>query len=174
MCSFVGPTLVSASVDCGRDKAFSPATGQCSLTLKHSVCQQKQFVCENAGDANVWPLSPNIFYICKATSNQDERVLYPTLYRCDDGEIFDGYFCRPANDNDSNQNPSITTTPPATATSIAPVFPSICGQAGLFANPTDCHKYFYCSAISGILRHMECPMGTYFNQAISSCTFGNC
>lgn len=177
MCYFVGPTLVSASVDCGGDKAFNPATGQCSLSLTHSVCQQKQFVCVNAGDAHAWPLSPNIFYICKATSNQDERVLYPTLYRCDDGEIFDGYFCRASNPNEpfpnNPQNPS-TAAPSTNSTTMVPVFPRICNEVGLFADHDDCHKYFYCSAISGKTKQMECPLGTYFNEAISSCTLGEC
>ncbi|KNC32938.1 hypothetical protein FF38_07757 [Lucilia cuprina] len=181
MCYFVGPTLVSASVDCGSDKAFNPATGQCSLTITHPVCHEKQFKCENAGDAHAWPMSPNIFYICKATSNQDERVLYPTLYRCDDGEIFDGYFCRADNAREPNATtkpiiPATSTLPPSVVvpTTIAPVLPRVCSDVGLFADTQDCRKYYYCSAISGNLKQMECPVGTYFNEATSSCAFGSC
>lgn len=190
MCYFVGPTLVSASVDCGNDKAFNPATGQCSLTINHPVCHEKQFKCLNAGDAHPWPMSPNVFYICKATSNQDERVLYPTLYRCDDGEIFDGYFCRPAKPNEqfpsgnSPLNPIVPSTmapPPSSnggdvVTTVAPSpgVPRVCTEAGLFADTEDCRKYYYCSAISGNLKKIECPAGTYFNEATSSCAFGSC
>lgn len=173
MCYFVGPTLVSASVDCGSDKAFNPATGQCSLTIKHSVCHEKQFKCLNAGDAHAWPMSANIFYICKATSNQDERVLYPTLYRCDDGEIFDGYFCRAANTNEQSSSTSRPSTGVTNSTSV-PGKPRVCSEVGLFADTEDCRKYYYCSAIRGSLKRMECPTGTFFNEAISSCSFGSC
>lgn len=182
MCYFVGPTLVSASVECGGDKAFNPATGQCSLTLTHAVCQHQQFVCHNAGDANVWPMSQNIFYICKASSNQDERILYPTLYRCDDGEIFDGYYCRSIDTGNSQPtapgamipsiNQAMTTQAPGPVN--PPTNPRACHEAGLFADPENCHKYFYCSAISGNSRQMECPSGTVFNEALSSCTLGEC
>lgn len=186
MCYFVGPTLVSATVNCGGDKAFNPATGQCSLTLTHSVCQNQQFICENAGDAHGWPMSPNIFYICKASTNQDERILYPTLYRCDDGEVFDGYYCRPA--APGSQMPSlppsmeVVNNPPSVQVPTqAPLIPDqtgakpkVCSEIGLFADTGDCHKYYYCSAISGSLRQMECPTGTVFNEALSSCTLGEC
>ena len=183
MCYFVGPTLVSAKVDCGGDKAFSPATGQCSLDINHTVCHEKQFKCLNAGDVHAWPMSPNIFYICKATSNQDERVLYPTLYRCEDGEIFDGYYCRPAKPNEQFPNNPITKPVDPTATgspvvitptTIAPTAPRVCSEAGLFADTKDCRKYYYCSAISGALKQLACPMGTFFNEATSSCAFGDC
>lgn len=181
MCYFVGPTLVSASVDCGSDKAFNPATGQCSVTIEHAVCNQKQFNCQNAGDAHAWPMSPNIFYICKATSNQDKRVLYPTLYRCEDGELFDGYFCRAGGQNSSLSNMASSTfgfTTPAlpvvTQTEKIPSATRVCSEAGLFADTEDCRKYFYCSAINGTLKLMECPPGTYFNEGSSSCTFGDC
>ncbi|XP_073839202.1 uncharacterized protein isoform X2 [Musca autumnalis] len=185
MCYFVGPTLVSASVDCGGDKAFNPATGQCSLTLTHAVCQQQQFVCENAGDAHGWPMSPNIFYICKASTNQDERILYPTLYRCDDGEVFDGYYCRsmlPGNqlpnlppNMEVVNNPSVQMTSPAPPNPPqSSIQPKVCSELGLFADTEDCRKYYYCSALSGSLRHMECPAGTVFNEDLSSCTLGEC
>uniref|UniRef100_A0A1I8QAT7 Chitin-binding type-2 domain-containing protein n=1 Tax=Stomoxys calcitrans TaxID=35570 RepID=A0A1I8QAT7_STOCA len=192
MCYFVGPTLVSASVECGGDKAFNPATGQCSLTLSHAICQQQQYVCHNAGDAKAWPLSSNIFYICKASSNQDERILYPTLYRCDDGEVFDGYYCRPGTSmgelpnlptplipgNPGNPgNPPIgqmstTTMKPGVVETTSK--PRVCPQVGLFADTDDCRKYYYCSAINGQLKEMQCPLGTVFNEDLSSCTLGDC
>ncbi|XP_075160751.1 uncharacterized protein LOC142233635 [Haematobia irritans] len=187
MCYFVGPTLVSASVECGGDKAFNPATGQCSLTLAHSICQKQQFICHNAGDANVWPLSSNIFYICKASSNQDERILYPTLYRCDDGEVFDGYYCRSGVVGGELPNippdmiPGMppmgqipTTTTPKSTDIENSSNPRVCPQVGLFADTDDCRKYYYCSAINGNLKQMQCPFGTVFNEDLSSCSLGDC
>ncbi|XP_061389595.1 uncharacterized protein LOC133324771 [Musca vetustissima] len=182
MCYFVGPTLVSASVNCGGYKAFNPATGQCSLTLQHSVCQQQQFVCDNAGDAHAWPMSPNIFYICKASTNQDERILYPSLYRCDDGEVFDGYNCRSVAPGEQMPpsleivnkpvDPALTPAPSNPGQDV--IKPKVCSEIGLFADTEDCRRYYYCSAISGSLRQMECPAGTVFNEALSSCTLGEC
>lgn len=175
MCYFVGPTLVSATVDCGSDKAFNPANGQCTLSLTHQVCQQKQYECLTAGEAHAWPLSPNIFYICKATSTQDERILYPTLYRCADGEIFDGYFCRSLSPNEPSQpNPIVPPTSAPNKPTTAPTGPRLCQEIGLFADTENCRRYYYCSAISGNLQQKECPAGTYFNEASSSCTLGDC
>lgn len=174
MCYFVESTLVSASVDCGTDKAFNAATGQCSLSLQDAVCLEKQFQCVNAGDARAWPNNANIFYVCKATSNQEIRVLYPTLYRCDAGEIFDGFRCS------SNPLPNTPTTsrPPTTnpdgSTSTPPIDGIQCIKLGLLPDPENCRMYYYCSGINGKLTHNECPPETYYNQLSSSCTLGNC
>ena len=174
MCYFVSSTLVSATVDCGGSTAFDASTGRCSLTLQDPSCQREQFHCSMAGEAHAWPSSPNIFYICKATSNGDERILFPALYRCADGEIFDGYTCR----TNSSTPPVSTTTydpwNPTQPTTTSTPSTGQCTQVGLLPDRQDCHKYYYCSAINGVMKHFECPAGTYYNPGSSACRFGNC
>ncbi|XP_037939879.1 uncharacterized protein LOC119672810 [Teleopsis dalmanni] len=181
MCYFVESALVAANVECGGDKAFNAATGQCSLTIQDEICQKEQFECEKSGDAHAWPSNPNIFYICKATSNQNsEQLFYPTLYRCADGEIFDGYYCRvmrpiePTTTTTTTTTSTISTSGVSTTVTTPSTLPRTCTNVGLTADPDDCHKYFYCSAVNGEKRHMECPRGTYYNPQLVSCTIGNC
>ncbi|XP_067647663.1 uncharacterized protein [Eurosta solidaginis] len=179
MCYLAGATLVSVTVECAGTKAFDAATGQCSLALGDVTCMNRQFQCLSAGEAHAWPTNPNIFYICKAFSNQDERVLYPTLYRCSDGEVFDGYFCRqgiisteaplsrPITNSTDNGNGTSNSIP---TTSME----SKCTEVGLNADLEDCSSYYYCSAVNGNKRHHKCPSGTHFSATIASCVFGAC
>ncbi|XP_053954189.1 uncharacterized protein LOC128860596 [Anastrepha ludens] len=177
MCYFAGAALVSATVECGGDKAFSAATGQCSLTLNDSICLNRQFQCENAGEAHAWPSNPNIFYICKTLWNQDDRVLYPTLYRCADGEMFDDYYCRNGTTpiQPTSGATDVTTSQPETTSAIVPTTSSgRCTAVGLTPDAQDCTSYYYCSALNGIRRHHKCPTGTHFSNQYASCIFGSC
>ncbi|XP_036337060.1 peritrophin-44-like, partial [Rhagoletis pomonella] len=180
MCYFAGAALVAATVECGGDKAFDAATGQCSLTLNDPVCLSRQIRCENAGEAHAWPSNPNIFYICKTLWNQDERVLYPTLYRCADGEVFDDYYCRnvtrPIGITTTTTMASIISTSAAPDTGNrtvpTPTNNDRCTAVGLRPDPEDCAGYYYCSALNGIMRHRVCPSGTHFNEQYAACIFG--
>lgn len=199
MCYFVGLTLVAASVECGGNKVFNAATKDCSLPLNDPVCDKQQFECSSAGDARPWPNNPNIFYICQVATNQNIRVLHPTLYQCGTGEIFDGYICKP-----EGRVTSMTTTvsytpktssflPEITGTRTMPIItsdestngfssstaattnlPEKCLRLGLYADPKDCYSYYYCSGYNGSLKHAKCSPGSYYNTAISSCTIGSC
>ncbi|XP_014102993.2 uncharacterized protein [Bactrocera oleae] len=182
MCYFAGVTLVSVTLECFGNKAFNVATGQCTATLQDPICLLPQFQCDKVGDAHAWPNSPNFFYICRALSQQDERVLYPSLYRCSDGEVFNGYACQQGN----IQLETTTTAPIAVTTvvtlngsdtdssSTATPASGRCSMAGLSANPNDCTSYYYCSAVNGIQSQRKCPSGTHFSTQYASCVFGAC
>lgn len=163
MCYKAGNTLVSANIDCGADKAFSAATGDCALTLKDSVCTQKQYACENSGESKSWPGNKNIFYICKATYDQGSRILYPTLYRCASGEIFNGNDCVPRSITDIDVLPFPD----------YPIGPFRCSVPGLYKDEVDCHAYYQCD-ILGNARKYSCPTDTHFDDRIKSCARGTC
>jgi len=165
MCYVYEGTYISAPVECGGDRAFNAATGQCTLQITNSVCTQSQFQCEKVGQAAPWPNNPSIFYICKATSNDDDRVLYPALYRCSDGQVFNGYSCVNGNIPSTTSSPSVTST-----TRI----PNACDAYGLYPDPSDCRKYLYCRGPNSTLKQLECPLGTYFEPEYSTCVLGTC
>ncbi|XP_062135095.1 uncharacterized protein LOC133844845 [Drosophila sulfurigaster albostrigata] len=174
MCYFLDIVLVAAAVDCGNDRAFDARTGQCSLTLDSAVCTQPQYQCPHVGYVAAWPSNPNIFYVCKSTVNQnaeDTVVTYPSLHRCNDGEIFSDYVCRPGNSS---------SVVPTLSPSIDPndngftVMPARCEHVGLMADSANCRKYFFCSTKNGQLQHQDCPDGTYFRPELSSCVLGTC
>ncbi|XP_050334111.1 uncharacterized protein LOC126761774 [Bactrocera neohumeralis] len=186
MCYFAGVTLVAVTLECYGNKAFNAASGQCTATLQDSICLLPQFQCDNVGDAHPWPNSPNVFYICRALSQQDERVLYPSLYRCSDGEVFNGYGCQQGNTqvDITTSSPAATVTAVTAVTAISgsgtgtttTVSPSTgrCSVAGLSADPEDCTKYYYCSAVNGVQRRRSCPSGTHFSTQYVSCVLGAC
>uniref|UniRef100_A0A034WC31 Chitin-binding type-2 domain-containing protein n=1 Tax=Bactrocera dorsalis TaxID=27457 RepID=A0A034WC31_BACDO len=186
MCYFAGVTLVAVTLECYGNKAFNAATGQCTATLQDSICLLPQFQCDNVGDAHPWPNSPNVFYICRALSQQDERVLYPSLYRCTDGEVFNGYGCQQGSiaSEITTRSPTVVGTATTTVTAVSgsgtgsttTVAPSTgrCLVAGLSADPEDCTKYYYCSAVNGVQRHRSCPSGTHFSTQYVSCVLGAC
>ncbi|XP_068142550.1 uncharacterized protein [Drosophila tropicalis] len=180
MCYFVGATLVAATVDCGSDRAFNARTGQCSLTLQDPVCVQQQYSCPFVGYVAPWPTNANIFYVCKSPVKQnlnDTIVIYPSLHRCNDGEIFSDFVC----------TRGVDTSPPtgslpggSDAANVDPnddsfsILPSVCQHVGLIADMDDCRKYYYCSALNGTLRHLDCPTGTYYRPESSACVLGAC
>lgn len=162
MCYKAGSVLVSAAVDCGRDKAFSAQTGDCSLTLRDDVCRGPQYKCANSGDSAQWRGNRNIFYICKATLDLGVRILYPTLYRCAPGEWYNGRDCV-----EGQSNQQITTTVPPNLVYF------VCTSRGLHPDMHDCRSYFYCNALLRLTRY-TCPLGTHFDSGLQSCTKGPC
>lgn len=131
MCYRAGNIIVPANIDCGGIRAFSAATGDCSLTTKDSVCSKRQYNCTRPGESGAWPGNKNIFFICKATLDNGERILYPTLYRCAPGEKFEVDECVPI---DSTPSTGITTT----FTTNTEKF--MCKTPGLHVNPSDCNR----------------------------------
>lgn len=162
MCYRAGSVLVSASVDCGRDKAFSAQTGDCSLTLRDDVCQGKQYKCIHSGDSAHWHGNRNIFYICKVTLDLGERIMYPTLYRCAPGEVYNGRDCV-----ERQGPPAITTISPPNGEQFK------CTRRGLFSDFNDCRSYFYCDVLLRKKRY-ACPLGTHFNLSLQACSEGPC
>jgi len=124
-----------------------------------------------------WPTNPNIFYVCKSTVNQnlnDTIVIYPSLHRCNDGETFVDYVCRSGSNvlPPNTDDPSVIIEDPND--DDFSVLPNNCQHVGLIADGSDCRKYYYCSALNGTLRHMDCPAGTYYRPELSSCVLGTC
>ncbi len=170
MCYKAGSTLVSANIDCGADKAFSAATGDCSLYINSTTCINRQYDCTNAGDSKSWPGNLNIFYICKARIDNSQRILYPTLYRCASGEVFNGRNCVQRSeytgqiDNGSNNNGS---------SGDNGHLPFVCSKPGLFPVPNNCQSYYFCNAFLR-LKMYNCPFNTHFEASAKACLRGAC
>lgn len=163
MCYKSGKELRSSSVDCGSDRAFSAQTGDCSLSLRDEVCQGRQFKCSSSGESAPWNGNRNIFYICKATYDLGERIIYPTLFRCAPGEYYNGRDCV--------ENERVLTSPTTSAAPIVEVFK--CTGRGLFPDSNDCKSYFYCDVLLRMARY-TCPLGTHFSRKSQSCMKGIC
>lgn len=155
MCYRAGSTLVSANIECGGNKAFSAATGDCSNSINATTCTERQYTCNNAGDSGAWSENLNIFYICKATLDHGERILYPTLYRCASGELFNGVDCV------------------SKEQFIELIDPFTCAKTGVYANPNDCQSYYYCNLSLEATKHV-CPENTYFYPRTKTCRKGSC
>lgn len=159
MCYRAGHTLVTANIECGGNKAFSASTGDCSKTIEDAVCTEPQYECEHSGDTHAWTGNLNVFFICTATFDHGVRILYPSLYRCASGEIFNGRDCIPKHqyvDVDGEMLPSF-----------------VCENGGLFADAGNCRSYYYCdSALKW--RKYTCPHRTHFDNKIKSCVRGDC
>ncbi|XP_030385766.1 uncharacterized protein LOC115632672 [Scaptodrosophila lebanonensis] len=186
MCYFVAETLVAAAVDCANGKAFDTRSGQCTLSLQSSTCIQKQYDCPYGGYVAPWPTNPNIFYVCKSTVNQnmnDSMILYPSLHRCADGEVFEQFVCRGSNNLFPTQNTLLNPIMPTMLpddSDMDPndnafaVIPERCEHVGLMADGDNCRKYYYCSAVNMTVKHIECPSGTFYKPESSSCVLGAC
>lgn len=168
MCHLVGHSHISENIECGADRAFSAATGDCSLTLTDSVCNEAQYNCSNAGDSHSWPGNLNIFYVCKARYERGARILYPTLYRCSPGEIFNGRDCvvKHHHQHAGNNNGTV-------GGDSDDMKPFACKTSGLFADPRNCQSYYYCDALSRWKRY-TCPSRTHFDDKVKSCMRGTC
>lgn len=159
MCYRAGHTLVSANIECGGDKAYSAATGDCSATIDDGVCNEPQYECHQSGDSQAWAGNMNIFYICKATFDRGERILYPTLYRCSSGEVFNGRDCIPR-----QQYVKV----PGEKHEIF-----VCEKNGLFSDPGHCQSYYYCDSSLNWKKY-TCPQHTHFDNRMKTCVRGSC
>lgn len=163
MCHRVVHSPIPETVECGGDRAFSAASGDCSLSIRDDVCTEPQYKCKNAGDSHAWPGNSNIFYICKAKSERGVRILFPTLYRCSAGEIFNGHDCVP-------KQPHIIG---AGGGEIIDHQPFVCEKSGLFADTHNCQSYYYCDSFLR-LRKYTCPSRTHFDNRVKACMSGSC
>lgn len=167
MCYNAASQPVVANIECGGNKAFSAATGDCSMGLNDTVCSRPQFTCSNSGDIAAWPGNANIFYICKATLERGQRILYPTLYRCASGEVFNGRDCMPrGRGNAPSGSDADKPAKPVPA-------PFRCPHNGLHIDPLDCRAYYYCDVLLRSKRH-RCPDATHFVDSKKSCMRGPC
>lgn len=161
MCYRAGNTLVSANIECGGNRAFSAATGDCSLTLDDDICTANQYLCNNSGDSRAWSGNMNIFFICKASFEQGQRILYPAMYRCASGEVFDGHDCVP-------KDVEVYHTPVTEE-----VYTFYCEKSGLFQDLLNCQSYYYCDSTLKWKKY-TCPAKAYFNNRTKSCIRGQC
>lgn len=99
--------------------------------------------------------NPILYYICIRTP----EGLYPRLYRCPNGLMFDSINAQCV------ESLPLTTTAPKTQFK--------CEKSGLFPDPEDCHSYYSCS---NDLRasHRTCRVGYFFDKKISLCALGFC
>lgn len=165
MCYNHAKQPVPANIECGSNRAFAAATGDCSATLNDTVCTEPQFNCSRSGDTGAWPGNANIFYVCSATLEHGRRILFPTLHRCAAAEIFNGRDCV-ARDAFSVEN---STLPSTTAMTTRPKFE--CKKVGLFVDVFECQAYYYCNSLLLWTRYF-CPDTTHFDNAMKVCLPG--
>lgn len=158
MCYRVGDTKVSTKIECGHDHAFSAATGDCSLSLKDEVCTKSQYKCDHTGESHEWPGNSNIFYICHATIDIGQRILYPIIYRCGPREKFDGNDCVKRDRNLGNKGARE---------------PFKCRKSGLFGDANDCKSYYKCDLLLRLMRY-TCEHGSHFDNRTKACMQGMC
>lgn len=94
--------------------------------------------------------NPILYYICIRTP----EGLYPRLYRCPNGLMFDSINAQCV------ESLPLTTTAPKTQFK--------CEKSGLFPDPEDCHSYYSCS---NDLRasHRTCRVGYFLDKLM--CTW---
>lgn len=155
MCHMRGNTFVAANVLCTGNSAFDPATGSCSINIAHEICNNVQFNCQRVGQMAPWPTNANIFYICMATSVNGNRVLFPNLFRCPNGQYFD------------NDKQACGTNGNGGGSSFN------CPSPGLFKDPSNCNFYFFCNGNLSAQR-IQCPTGTFFDTVNMGCMRGTC
>lgn len=162
VCYMNGNNTVSADINCNQGRAYNPLTGDCDLTLNSNVCLEYGFTCTKAGDIGPWLHNPNIFYVCKADITENEKIIYPELYKCDLNEIFVHNEC---------VSKDVTTT--TTSTTNAPDTDFKCTKPGVFPDVNSCKHYYYCNSLLQAQRY-KCADGTFFNQVYLQCTIGDC
>lgn len=161
MCYTNGLNLVAINVNCGRNAAFNPTTGDCSLTTNASICSEPMFNCDIVGRMQAWPGNNNIFYVCHAKMQNNDRILFPELHRCSSNEVFSNGECL-----------SKVFSLGLTTIAVPPVNNFICPSFGLYA-AEDCRYYHYCNGFIGS-QLIKCSDGSYFDKTSSACVRGIC
>lgn len=162
-CYMNGNLIISADIKCNIGMAFNPLSGDCSLNLNANVCQEYGFTCEKAGNIGPWLHNPNFFYVCKRDV-EDEKVIYPELYKCDPNETFIKDECVPKD---------VSTQIPSTTHTVPNVDGFTCTKPGIYVDTTSCLHYIYCDAYLQAYRYL-CPESTHFSQVYLSCSAGSC
>lgn len=74
--------------ECGGDKAFNIADGSCTAKVGElGACKNIEADCETqtAGFSAPFTQNKKFYYICKAKTENDKRILFPEVYKCEDG-----------------------------------------------------------------------------------------
>lgn len=162
-CSRTGNNLIANTHDCGRNRAFSIVTRDCSLTMNHESCKRPQFNCTRPGDSGAWPGEPRLFYVCIREEIDNLHSITPYLHWCDYDEIYMDGNCVPVKQiNGNTGNPT---------TGVIERFK--CPGAGLYQDLTDCRSYYICDT-QFYSRKATCQRNYYFNDIKKSCLPGHC
>lgn len=154
-------TMVAANAVCGDNSAFDPATSGCNLNTASEVCTVPQFTCDNVGEMGAWPANPSIYYICMANTIDGVRFVFPNLYRCDKGQVFNGRECVTGSGN------------------VGPIGGGNignngfkCQAPGIYAD-ADCYYYIICDATLRAQR-VKAPNNWHFDRASMQIKKGTC
>ncbi|XP_049814118.1 mucin-2-like isoform X2 [Schistocerca nitens] len=113
----------STNRTCADDWAYNPLTGVCSEQLTGSICSSLPIVCDGLADTDRFPGNPSIYYICVS---DDGVEIYPSLYRCPHGGIYNPstYQC-----SDSSTNSAATSSSSSSSdVSSSPTTTSVTGS----------------------------------------------
>ena len=156
-------TMVAANAVCGENSAFDPATSGCNLNTASEVCTVPQFTCQNVGDMGAWPANPSIYYICMANTIDGIRFVFPNLYRCDMGQVFNGRDCGIGSGGGNIGGGNIG----GGNTGFR------CLAPGVYADDTDCYFYMICDS-SLRARRVKAPNNWHFDKVTMQIRRGVC
>ncbi|XP_049827417.1 mucin-5AC-like isoform X5 [Schistocerca gregaria] len=108
---------------CSDGWAYNPLTGVCSEELTGSICSSLPIVCDALADSSTFPGNPSIYYICVS---DDGVEIYPSLYRCPHGGIYNPstYQCSDSSTNSTATSPSssssdVSSSPTTTSVTVS-------------------------------------------------------
>nr|CAD7203907.1 unnamed protein product [Timema douglasi] len=176
--------------DCDSGWLYDPSAYTCKT--KASYCSVDPVpLCESDGQIGATPRNPSIYYICNTGNSSNGVYLYPVLYLCPHGGIFD--------ETEDSCVDSITPTPSdvttlstdapitnpgtnATTKEVTTVLPATvttpdgtpsCTEAGPLSDPSDCFSYYICAEDLSV-SHATCDDGYHYSQSYLTCVFGTC
>lgn len=151
-----GGILVDKKYNCRVGLAYDPLSTICRMKKTDRVCTESPVPdCKKPLQMGALIENPTIYYICV----DSDKGLYPRLYRCPNGLLFDAI--------NSICVESLPSTTPIPQEEFQ------CPSAGVFADPKDCHRYYICSSELKA-QHKTCRQGFYFDAKINMCALGFC
>ncbi|XP_066998209.1 uncharacterized protein [Anabrus simplex] len=156
----------SLPVDCDEGYVYNALSGSCDLDYPNEICNEPVPKCNNFGDMGPLPQNPSIFYLCLIS---EDGKIYPVLDRCTHGYFHEGGCI------DGHLDPVCPTTAPSTTTPTSTsTSPFICTGSGLYKDPADCTKFYYCTAVGAEGVSYSCDPSYYFDDVTGGCLMGDC
>ena len=98
-CVYVNTRLEVITETCEGDYGYNAGTTYCMTALEQGVCFPNQNtypvpICEWEGQSSYLMQNPTIYYVCQQY-NANLDVLYPFLYKCPNGKVYNNYVCSP-------------------------------------------------------------------------------
>ncbi|XP_063235733.1 uncharacterized protein LOC134538383 [Bacillus rossius redtenbacheri] len=159
------------------DSGWLYESSKFSCSKESKICSEDPVpTCKYTWQVGAVTENPNIYYICRNNTNKDGSYLYPVLYLCPHGGIFNSVTAS----CESKINTTIHTTftqnilgttesQTLTAESSNPT----CKTKGKTEDPNNCYSYYECSD-NLQQTHKTCENGYYFNHVYQNCVFGTC